>query len=394
MEFNACRLSEYVISLNLITFLFSIPTKVLLLPPQFHNASDILKTEYTIRINSHIDRLQWTQLVQTSPTGSWFQTPDAYDFFASLPHLFLPFAVALYACSENQKDTLRAVCVGFVTMDRNSLMQFFTRRAIINGGPALANDSTDEEVVLLMQAVRNHFSPSAFSSSLARSPIYIETRNFNDFGRWKTAFEKAAFQYMPHLNFHVDCSDSDTVWNNLSENRRRQIRKAQKNGVQIVEPHSEQEIADWYHILHDLYRTKVKTPLFPVEFFHQFYRLQVGRFLFVKYEGNVVGGIMCPIWEDKCIYEWYVCGNEAAYRHLNPSVMATYAAMQYGSSHDLRRFDLMGAGKPDEPYGVRDFKSEFGGQLVEQGRFLYISHPLLYKIGTLGVKLLKKKKIF
>ena len=74
--------------------------------------------------------------------------------------------------------------------------------------------------------------------------------------------------------------------------------------------------------------------------------------------------------------------------------MATYAAMQYGSSHDLRRFDLMGAGKPDEPYGVRDFKSEFGGQLVEQGRFLYISHPLLYKIGTLGVKLLKKKKIF
>jgi lipid II:glycine glycyltransferase (peptidoglycan interpeptide bridge formation enzyme) len=51
----------------------------------------------------------------------------------------------------------------------------------------------------------------------------------------------------------------------------------------------------------------------------------------------------------------------------------------------------MGAGKPDEPYGVRDFKAEFGGELVERGRFLCIRKPLLYKIGTLGVKWLKGK---
>jgi lipid II:glycine glycyltransferase (peptidoglycan interpeptide bridge formation enzyme) len=53
---------------------------------------------------------------------------------------------------------------------------------------------------------------------------------------------------------------------------------------------------------------------------------------------------------------------------------------------------MMGAGKPDEAYGVRDFKAKFGGKLVEHGRFLFVCKPLLYKIGILGVKILKKIK--
>ena len=50
---------------------------------------------------------------------------------------------------------------------------------------------------------------------------------------------------------------------------------------------------------------------------------------------------------------------------------------------------MMGAGKPDEGYGVRDFKARFGGTMVEEGRFIHVSHPVLYSIGKIGVKLLK-----
>jgi lipid II:glycine glycyltransferase (peptidoglycan interpeptide bridge formation enzyme) len=49
----------------------------------------------------------------------------------------------------------------------------------------------------------------------------------------------------------------------------------------------------------------------------------------------------------------------------------------------------MGAGKPDELYGVRDFKMEFGGEQVEYGRFLYVRKSMLYAIGKLAVKWLK-----
>jgi lipid II:glycine glycyltransferase (peptidoglycan interpeptide bridge formation enzyme) len=51
---------------------------------------------------------------------------------------------------------------------------------------------------------------------------------------------------------------------------------------------------------------------------------------------------------------------------------------------------MMGAGKPDESYGVRDFKAKFGGQLVEHGRFQIVLSPLLYEIGKMGVKMMKK----
>ena len=53
---------------------------------------------------------------------------------------------------------------------------------------------------------------------------------------------------------------------------------------------------------------------------------------------------------------------------------------------------MMGAGKPDEEYGVRDFKAEFGGELVEHGRFLCITKSVLYQIGVIGINTLKKIK--
>lgn len=70
--------------------------------------------------------------------------------------------------------------------------------------------------------------------------------------------------------------------------------------------------------------------------------------------------------------------------------MATYAGIEYAAEHGYTRYDMMGAGKPGVPYGVRDFKAEFGGEMVEQGRFLCICHPILYKLGVLGVKILRK----
>ena len=131
-------------------------------------------------------------------------------------------------------------------------------------------------------------------------------------------------------------------------------------------------MADWYAILLDLYRRKVRTPLFPLSFFLEFFRQKRGIYLLVKSEGKVIGGFMCPIKNQQCIYEWFVCGMDTQYKAFSPSVMATWAAMEYAHTHQLPRFDIMGAGEPGVPYGVRDFKAEFGGKLVEYGRFLCV----------------------
>lgn len=328
-----------------------------------------------LSVNS-IDRAEWSQLVKTSATGTWFQTPEAYDFYASLPELFHPFVVGV----AGNRSVLRAVCVGFATKESNALKQFFTRRAIILGGPCLTDDCMEEEVEMLMTGVKQ-----IMNERTNETPIYIETRNFNDYSRWKGAFERIGFAYRPHLNFHVDCTDKAKMWERLSENRKRQIRKQPSQTLSDVD---EAKIREWYNVLQELYRTKVKTPLWPLEFFLEAYRQGIGQFILTQYKGKVIGGSMV-VTDGKCVYEWFECGMNGEYKEQYPSVMATWDGIQGAHMSGCQRYDMMGAGEPGVPYGVRDFKSEFGGTLVEHGRFIYVCKPLLYRIGVAGVRILK-----
>ena len=143
-----------------------------------------------------IDRAEWSRLVQASTTGTWFQTPEAYEFFASQPELFNPFCVAISneaSLSEARHSinpslqTLRAVCVGYVTVEKNPIKQFLTRRAIIIGGPALADDCANEEVNALLCALK---STLLSGRDWVGRPIYIETRNFNDTADGKRLLKK------------------------------------------------------------------------------------------------------------------------------------------------------------------------------------------------------------
>ena len=333
-----------------------------------------------------IDQQQWQALVERSPYATWFQTPEAYQFYAANPAEMMPFAFGVEHDGE-----LRAVVVGYVTKEKSALKQFFTRRAIIIGGPLLAEDISEEALAALLQAVKQAFTPYTLHSTpiWCSAPIYIETRNFHDYSKWRHVFEQCDFAYQPHLDIHVHCDVAHT----MSEQRQRQVRKALKNGVVIAEPQSEQEVCDWYQILRQLYRQKVRTPLWSEAFFLQFYRNGVGKYLLVKYEGKVIGGMMCPVLAGKAIYEWYVCGLDEAYREQYPSVMATHVAIEYAKQNSIPMFDFMGAGIPNTPYGVRDFKMGFGGKQVNYGRYLHIRKPLLYKIGKWGVDMLKKDKI-
>jgi lipid II:glycine glycyltransferase (peptidoglycan interpeptide bridge formation enzyme) len=64
--------------------------------------------------------------------------------------------------------------------------------------------------------------------------------------------------------------------------------------------------------------------------------------------------------------------------------------MKYACDNGIGMFDMMGAGKAGEQYGVRDFKARFGGRMVEYGRFLRINQPVLYRLGRSGLVLMKK----
>ena len=178
----------------------------------------------------------------------------------------------------------------------------------------------------------------------------------------------------------------------MGKSRKRDIRTTIREGVTIIEKPTEGQVMEYYSILDDLYKTRVKTPLFPEAFFQALAKHPDARFLLTKLNGKIIGGTVCVAQEGKCLYEWFACGEDGVYPHVFPSCYATYAGIRYAAEHNMPRFDMMGAGKPDEAYGVRDFKAKFGGKEVEYRRFLCVTKPLLYNMGVIGVKLLKKLK--
>lgn len=309
-----------------------------------------------------INKTQWRRLVETSAVATWFQTPESYDFYASLPDVMTPFVFAV-----SRGEVVKGVVLGYITKENNHLRQHFTRRAIIVGGPLLAEDIFDDELTELLRTL---------GSGLQALSIYIETRNFGDYSRWREVFEKCGFAYRPHYDMHIDCADREQMERSISESKMRQVRHALENGTEIIKAEKEEDVVAFYTLLSALYKEKVHKPLFPLQFFTTFVRNNVGVLLLAKQHGKVVGGMLCPMLKDKVLYEWYVVG---------PSVI-TWAALDFANTEHLPLFDLMGAGEPGVPYGVRDFKMQFGGKLKEYGRFLHVNNRLLYNIGCLGLK--------
>jgi len=325
--------------------------------------------------NKQVDRHAWNELLN-SPYASPFQTPDFFDFFNQNANMQADvFAVG------NEKS-YSAICV--VTLQKEKgIKGYFSRRAIVYGGPLISRSISEDEINFLLNSIISCYKSKS---------IYLEMRNFFDYSLYINQFQNFGFKYVPWLNFHLSTSSIEDINSRISKSRLRQIKKAQKQGVVWKVAESVEEVKAFYDILNELYLTRIKKPLFEIEFFINFFKSKFGKYLLVIYNQKVIGGIMCPIFASKGIYEYYVCGKDSEYKEQYPSIMATWAAIEYANQNNIPLFDFMGAGKPDEEYGVRDFKARFGGEQVEHGRFIKVLNPFLYVVGKLGLKVLSKLK--
>ena len=325
-------------------------------------------------IHTNIDKIskeQWEELL-TYSTANFFQSKIAFQFFKAVGVTTFTFAL--------EQDKKIKVLISGIIQKEKGVKSSLTSRAIIYGGPIISENAEDKDIVELLEFTTNY---------LKKKAIYIEIRNLNDYSNYTSLFEKAGFEYVPHLNFHLDCSDEQVMRKRMSSSKLRQVKKSIKEGAEIIEAQSEKQLEDYYNILHNLYKTKVKTPLPDLAYFITMWKEKACTFFLIKYKEEILGGIVCPIFKDKVIYEWFVCGKDGHYKNIYPSILATWAAMDYAIKNNIPRFDFMGAGKPDQDYGVREFKSKFGGDLVEHGRFLNVTQPLLYQVGKTAVKFLK-----
>ena len=317
--------------------------------------------------------------VAAHPEGNFFQSPAFFDFIKTVKG-YRPFQMV-----AKKDGRVIGSLLGVFQSNGGNVKSWLSRRLIIWGGPLVQAKSVEEEKECFAEFLK------ALKQYASGKAIFTEFRNFFDLRPYQEIFENAGFEFRPHLNFLVKTDEEAAVRKRVSKSRMRQIKSSLKLGATIEEATDEAEVMAFYDILQVLYQEKVKKPLPGAELFLNFYRSpDLCKFFVIKYENEVIGGILCPIFAGKVIYEWYVCGNDGMIKGLHPSVLATWAPIQYGFQNGYDHFDFMGAGKPDEDYGVREFKARFGGEEVGFGRFYMIMNKSLYQVGQLGLKVYQK----
>jgi len=318
----------------------------------------------------------WNDLVINSSFPSPFQTNQYYQILKQADG-YVPLVFGL-----SVKNQLKAILL-VTLMKEQGIKGFFSSRGVVFGGPVLSNDITEEELGFFLNQVVLQMRGKA---------IYLETRNFFDYSDHRQAFINAGWVYKPYLNFQLSLKNvsKESILKKFKYNRRREIKQSISEGVTYGLCANEKEVDEVYYILHDLYKTKVKLPLPSLSYFLNLYHKNIAKVFIVKHNGKTIGGSICPVLERKAIYTYYYCGLRNYQKKIFPTHLAVLAAMEYAIDNYITKIDFMGAGKPNDKYGVRDYKSQFGGELVEHGRFIKVLNPLLYQLGKLGVKLMAK----
>lgn len=311
------------------------------------------------------------QFVHSHPLGNYFQSPSLYHLYLKTSNYRPVFLISYGSANE-----INGVLLANIQNEEGGMARYLSSRCIVMGGPLTVNNDTSVAVELISRLV----------DECKGGPIYTEFRELFVDDSFVDVLKSAGFSSTEYYNYVVQIDGLDANRSRLSQTRRRQIGRALKKGATIMVADSPNHVREFYGILRSLYRSKVRKPLPPVELFENFLDdKESGKYFLVQHNGKTVGGIMCPIYGDT-IYEWYVCGLDRECRDLHPSVLATWAPIEYAAANGLKRFDFMGAGRTDEEYGVREFKSKFGGELVSYNRFLKINRMFLYNIGRAGLK--------
>lgn len=320
----------------------------------------------------------WDNFVQQHSRGNAFQTNLMCDLYHEADD-FTPY----YCLATNDQNG--KIIAGFLFVIQKTpfpIVGKWLKRSLIIGGPLLPQKGAKVFQDLM----------ETYTSFVRPRTIYSEVRNIHSWSHFVDEFNESGFTYEPHLNYFVPLKNEELA-PKFSKSKTRQVKKGFEKGAKIIDNPSIEQVQDFYQILRNLYNKKIKKPLPSWSFFKAFYQLQIdqniGKYLLVSYRDEIIGGIMLPIYNGKTVYEWYVAGNDQKHKKLYPSVLATWAGLNFAKENNYSSFDFMGAGFPNIPYGVREFKSKFGGQLVNYGRFRKIHYKSVYYLAKAFLSLRK-----
>lgn len=333
-----------------------------------------------MKIVRELDCKKWSDFVYNHPQGNIFQTPEMYEVYKHTKN-YVPVFLAVADEKNNILSTLLAV----IQKEHKGFLGKFSARSIIWGGPLVKNSNFEVLDFILKE----------YEKIIKGKAIYTQYRNLWEWNKEaKKVFIQRGFEYEDHLDILICLQKSkERIKEEFTSNRRYGIRRAKREGVYCSIEDTLNSLRACYQILEEVY-SYAKLPLPMFLFFENLYKFsseKKGLKIFTaKYNNKIIGCMLALVYKDK-IYDFYA-GSYHDYYKKYPNDLIPWYVFLWAKKNEYKLFDFGGAGKPYEKYGVRDYKKQYGGEVVNYGRFEKVHKPILTKAGKVGLKIMQKFK--
>jgi len=324
-----------------------------------------------------ITDIEWDNFVYSHSKGNIFQTRAIYKVYAKTKNYF-PISVAV---AHPESEEIEGVMSGVTVREMDGFLGNFSARSIVQGGPLVASPSKKDVATELVNKYDSHASQSS---------LYTEIRNM--YNVQDTLNHINNYSYIDHLNFIINLNQSeDELRGQIHKSRRKNINRAEKAGVVVEEIVSQDKIPVFYKLLGETYNS-VKVPLADISLFESSFQQLVpkgmAKFFLARHDNDYIGARAVLLYKDR-IYDWYA-GAAIDALSLCPNDYLVWYILKWGIENNYLSFDFGGAGEPNKPYGPREFKRRFGGELVNYGRYVRQYSKEKIKVAEIGFKVYRK----
>jgi len=332
--------------------------------------------DITIKTGNEIDKTQWADFVSHHPKGSVFQTPQMFRCYEKTP-MEEPFVIAAYHNAE-----LVGILLAVIIREKGFLKRQFSTRSIILSGPIVKDD--DSRILQTML--------QAYDSLLPKKVIYSQIRNqFDQLCNCDT-YRTNGYRFEPHLNFLIRLDNEENIWSRIGKGRLKQIKKAQKSGLTVAVYRNNEITSELLHKGYSVIKEVYHRANLPLVDYSQ---IEATRYegilvmIVVRTKDGELAGCRFGLSFGKTLYGWYA-GSHKQYYPLYPNDLLIWETLRWACAQGYEVFDYGGAGSPNKPYGVRSFKQQMGGELVDFGRYEKVHCSWKMKIATKGYTIYRK----
>ncbi len=328
-----------------------------------------------IKISTSVEKDKLEKFIFENEKASIFQTNEMADVYKINKD-----TTPLTLTAINDNGEILACLLAKILRHSHGILGSLTTHSTIRGGPIFANTKEGLEAVSLLL---RHYEEFAKKEALyTRIYPLFETPDL------LTVYAKEGYAAGGWQNFLIDLTIPEKqLWSNMSTDKKRGIKRAEKNKVTIHELKEKKHIPIFYSLIKETF-TKRKNPIEDISNFEAVFDVLVpknmAKFFLAEYNGEYVATRLALLYKG-VVYDWYA-GASNENMKVHPNDLLVWHILKWGKENGFQTFDFGGGGEPGDNSGFVLFKKSFGGRVVNYGSYTKIHKPMKYWVSQKGYK--------